>query len=715
MSLITLNTDLQQHYLQHEFASSATLVEAPTSWRESNKKIARDKTTGEFISNTAKDLQFYGSARRYILEADGIYGVNTKIRHTIVTQNPKDASEFFKDVYFIDLESIKDKEGILSCKADEGGLSTLIKARQNEKVEIDRTTSLDDKTITELETETITFNGRDIFLKSILEGNETESAFTVVNSRGGNFYTTKTPFPIKVKQNSDIDRVQTPSLIAFNEPTADSVFYLHNDKEKILNLKFDLDFVKKVVEYIKVRGTNQFIKLVLTIYENGSSYDEKESIEFYVDPEPRSRLEKTVIITENVTRTLLAGDSMALYFYTGARTGYNNRNGYFNHEFKDCSGLVTIEEDSVSEPTESKCIYYDNHIDRLLEIYTGTKGKFYSDLLSRETNGEFANLVVHPMLWVRGFDEKDLKKPSTSLKEAVDSACIMLGASTMVEKIGFNERLRLEPLDFFYNPNILIEFPNVVSELEREYASAYLNTSYEIGYDKGGDDYEEATGIGEYNGKNNYTNILDTKEQNLSLLSKYRSDSSAKEFARRKYKQVQEDTQYDDDWSVSDAKLVDGVLEERLSEDFDELPKGIYSPETATNLRLTPFQMLKRRWFFITGSLQQYASSKIMFLSSNCNAELSLKKDGVISKENQNTKVSDFGKSMFKPYKWKFKHDIDFDLQKKLRAKTIVNGKEIYNFYGVSKFKVSENKYLYGYLLEVDETKGEIEILEANI
>lgn len=720
LSLITLHNDIEQHYLQHEFASKATLIEEPVGWKTSNKKLSRSKTTGEFLEKNAKDLEFIGKGREYLKTADAVYGSNCKVRYTIVKQNPKNATDFFKDVYFVDLESYKDKDGKYKVKVDEGGLAKIIKSKQNEKLEIDRNTSLDGQHISNIKKRELQLSGRNIFLETKLNAIENKTVILGGWSRNRNSSRGYYPFPLEPKPNNHTDFVGTINVNPTNStteqyhiPKKSDCFFADNDKEKelIINLKGAFDIVLKRVAY----KASIWVDLIFEIYDTNGNIKKTHHIQQNI---PLSWNVRSVYFDTGYKEKLQQGDRLCFYISSKIKDRAVWRRGLRYVELSNFKGGITLTEHSENIATKTNCLYAKDFIERQLEIITGKKKLLKSEEL---TTGKASDTVILPLLWARGFTKfKEKKKPAISLKDTVDSICNVWGLSTMVEKIGFKEYLRIEKIDFFYNPNVTIKLPYVVKDVEINYAKDFLNTTYEVGYQKGGSDYEEATGIGEYNGKIEFTTIRNGKEKKLSKLSKIRADSSSIEFARRKHFNThpQEDTRYDSDWVMIDTIKghTDVLLERKWQDDFNISPQGIYSPETATNLRLTPKQMLMRRAFFITGNLYHYPTSKLTFTNSNCNSNLEqVRKDGKRIKENKNTIIKSLGRAKFKPYLWKFKHQIDYNLQKKIREKTIINDKQIYNYYGLVEFKISENQYKYGYLFEIDENKGEITILEANI
>ncbi|CAL2055967.1 hypothetical protein [Tenacibaculum sp. 190524A05c] len=733
MALVTLNTNIEKHYLQHEDDIQPVLVEEPIGWKDNtNQGLSRSKNSDEFISKSAKQIKFIGKGREYIKTSESIYGTKAKIRYIVVRENPEDSYDFFKDVYFLDLKTFKDKSGQIEVKADEGGMALVIKNRKNQKVEYDRETTIDGDSIEKLSTRKLLLAGRRIFLRSILK--EEAAKFQLRN--GSKFDTRiylQTPIPVKILSRSHSElkdvyadefnqqKTKTPNI-----GSVGLVFFLSAERDKDITVEYDVDFLLKRTTYRgKERGGGLTIDLV--VYKDSTDFNLKERIQLYNLENPHSVTSKRIQIQGSQFLELKKGDSVSLEILSHARlgTGFANYSwGRFDWDVEDSNCTINLSEDSEIKPSYTDVVRVHELIDKEVEILTGRRNSFYSELFGRkdlgyEQDGEFSGLTVTNGLWIRGFDSKEDKKPSISLKQIQESLNACCGIGSMIERNGFKERLRIEGLDFFYIPHVTLELPFVVTEIEVTPAIDFLYSNYEFGYKKGGDGYEEATGIGEYNGKASYSNILDHVERNLSVLSEIRGDSSMPEFARRKHKTTHplDDTRYDMDNVFIDAleSETDVLIERKWQHDFDKQPEGIYDPDSATNLRFTPSKMRDRRKLFLASSLYHHQNSSIRFTSSNCNSNLITLSNGIESNEKGDKKVSDYGKPRFKPYWVKFTHPVSYSISKRLRSKVIIDGKERYVFYGMIRYRVAENVYQYGYLFEVKEKgKGEWKVLLAN-
>ncbi|WP_121314918.1 hypothetical protein [Flavobacterium sp. 102] len=82
---------------------------------------------------------------------------------------------------------------------------------------------------------------------------------------------------------------------------------------------------------------------------------------------------------------------------------------------------------------------------------------------------------------------QNLFKPlTTSLKDAVSSCIAVHNVGMGIEEINNKERIRIEPLSYFYNPNVTIRLGQV-QNVKRSEAVEHYFSSAEFGYQSGGD------------------------------------------------------------------------------------------------------------------------------------------------------------------------------------------------------------------------------------
>src|SRR5690554_1753508 len=217
-------------------------------------------------------------------------------------------------------------------------------------------------------------------------------------------------------------------------------------------------------------------------------------------------------------------------------------------------------------------------------------------------------------------------------------------------------------------------------------------------------------GLDEYNVKNTYTTVVNNVTNSYKQVSKYRADSYGIEFARRKpfREYPTEDTNYDQDIFFIDCKdepMYTGFgtfhQPRTYHNDFNNVPMGVFSPETAYNLRLSPFNSLLRHDWVINSGLTLYPNGKIKYASSTGNS--SLKTDYYENGEIQNSNLSI---PKYIPEIVEFEYELDFDLIQQLLERTNILGKDIPNVYGLAEFINENGETERGFILSVKPNEG---------
>ena len=193
----------------------------------------------------------------------------------------------------------------------------------------------------------------------------------------------------------------------------------------------------------------------------------------------------------------------------------------------------------------------------------------------------------------------------------------------------------------------------------------------------------------------------------------------APEFTRRKplSKYPTEDTQYDDAVFLLDLKPGNNqFLQRKWQDDFEKAPTGIFSPETAVNLRFSPFNMLLRHGWMIASGLTKYPTERVRYGSSTTNSQLKTQlKNGYEYAENGDIINSELGKARFVPEWIEFEHECTFDVMQMVQGTTTINGKVIQNFYGTVQFINENNKPEKGFLFNLKPNgKGQWKVLKSN-
>ena len=165
-----------------------------------------------------------------------------------------------------------------------------------------------------------------------------------------------------------------------------------------------------------------------------------------------------------------------------------------------------------------------------------------------------------------------------------------------------------------------------------------------------------------------------------------------------------------------DLKPGENQLEQRKwRDDLEKPPTGIFSPETATNLRFSPFNMLLRHGWVIASSLTKFATEKIRYGSSTANSQMKTKLTGGNEyADNGDIINSELTRARFVPEWIEFEHECSFDIMQMVQGTTKINGKVIQNFYGTIQFINEKNQIEKGFLFNLKPNEGKWKLLKSN-
>ena len=715
----------------------------PIGWNNDDKEFARNTDYDGIVAKFSNSLKFIGDGAEYINLAFSLYDVMANIKLTKYERHPK-TDKWTRSYWgFLDLMTRKVEDKQVSVKFNSGGLQEDIKSREDESVEVDRVTTISGLSIDPIVERDLSLTGRRIFLKSKWEVKDPKDKKTVflTNYSNGNTRGSTYPVPMTFVYQSHENASQPIEGTRIGDNSWDrtgigetgNMFFLVSDSDRSLNIKLNLSFNVKITQFDDVNHFKFYVRLAT--YKNESDFILKEN-RFLLERNTFSTVNlQTFNIVFNDTIEVLQGESLALCFDQNADLGGNFSRGHLDLIIKDIVCSLEVNEDSHFDPSIAKCYLAHDLLNQLTTICANKNKVFYSDYFGRTDlgyteNGPGAYVAMTHGFAVRGFTKlpipdpdngvENLYKPmTTSLRDAFVSLKAVLNVGVGIEELNGKERVRVEEMSFFYNNNVTIKLPNQVKNVKRSTATDYYWPSIEVGYESGYEN-EEAQGLDEPNGKSNFTTFINKGKNTFSQLSKYIGGMYAMEFTRRKpqSKFPTEDTKHDNDLFLVDLKPSYGSLFEqrKWQDDLEKEPTGIFSPETATNLRFSPFNMLLRHGWVLASSLTKFATEKIRYGSSTANSQLKTQLIGGNEyAENGDVINSEIGKARFKSEWIEFEHECTFDIMQQVQGTTKINGKEIQNFYGTVQFLNEYNKIEKGFLFNLKPNdKGQWKLLKSN-
>lgn len=740
-------------YTLYHLQDSLLLKDDPIGWDSDEKELSRNEEYDGIFPKFSNSLKFIGDGRDYLKFIYDVYGINAEIRMTKEEKDPdQDLWELSYDGY-LDMSTFELQDNRIGIKFNAGGLEQILKARESEEVEIDRETTLDGTAITPLQTLNLEREGRRIFLKSSWEANKDDNtAITKTYSTDGNQRHDIVGFPIVLKNRSHEEAQSVGNNTSGNElqGVVDNMFFALSTERRTLHIYGDVRWQMFLFNFIQT--TNAFYGLFLSIYNNGEALTVKERRPLWVAGGSNNDGEVFVLngqtITKHIDETVVLekNESISLEFWLNVQ--YGAANGYFSvfsYIDKAYSNLK-VDEDSFFEKTNSEFILVHEAADRLCEIMTSKKKVFYSDFFGRTDLGYTKNGIgaftgLQHGFWIRGFkklplttpEEPNLFKPLTlSWKTLFDSLAVTHAVGLGIEHNGFTERIRIEDKRFFYQRVVTIKLPNQAKKVKRTVATKYFYSSLELGYDKGGT-YDEAMGLDEYNTKSTFTTCITRLKQPFTKISQIRTDSYGAEFARRKqfFRYPTTDTSYDDNIFMLDLKkALSGIFKERKwQDDFSEAPTGTYDPDSATNLRFSPFNLLLKHGWVIGSGLVKYPTDYIRYGSATANSNLKTKLrndsaylndtsatvgNGNAYTENDKILNSELNAPRYVPEYIEFEHQLDYKLLQQIEGFTIHNGTKIMNVYGLIEFTNENGDIEKGFLMNLKLNDGKFKVLKFN-
>lgn len=721
----------------------------PRNWQDSEFTYKRSVKTLTETKTYSKNLEFTLNGAKFMRDAYFFKDVEAKVQLFEIRFHPITAVEYEYFIGDFDFSKYKSEATFVSCALSVGGLSKLISSKGGNKFELDRTTDINGEEISELRYKTFEGINRPLFLNSLAETNEIDNYSTSFRMRfGSQRYLGYYSLPLELKYESDDSftgvpndffswtAVKTTAAIPYFffdslENNRTQLFYYNSDRDKTLNVTFDLDF-----NAIFKRNNNleeNFGSLALITFKGGeepvfnpttdqissfsslvnnANYNELISLNSLVNGSSRN-----VKYNQTLKLEIEKGDSLGLFVVGGGEFDQFSGAAVLELDFRDIKCSIEVNENSkvIDIPRNAEFVFNNDAGDRLLEILTGEKGKYRSDFFS---SGDYQYTGITSGAKIRSLNDG---KISTSLKDFLSNTNCAYFTGYNTEFVNGKEILVHEELPYFFRPETVIKIPKQVSNVKRSVANDFIFSTLKLGYKKPSGDnlYEEVQGLNEYNTINEYLTPITINNKEYNKTSPYRADSEGKELTYRQHQTVNPTGDYrtDNDIFNLDLKPSDsGIYKERVySDDLEELPKNVFSPDTATGLRITPYNILEKHSLLFNNAYTKFDNQYIRYTSSIGNSSLITKKTGEEEKaENGDYKVNELKSPIFVSQWVTFEYPLDFDLLNMVNGKTLVNNKEIPNTYFKVEFINEFNQKEYGYLFELKPNKeGKWKILKA--
>lgn len=326
---------------------------------------------------------------------------------------------------------------------------------------------------------------------------------------------------------------------------------------------------------------------------------------------------------------------------------------------------------------------------KIVHTLTGKKEAFKSLVFDYNDDTETAiyktDVITNGKYLRSEFDQGGI---SVSLKQLFDSLSKIYCLGMTVEYDGLrNKWLRIDPLEVFYNPQIIADC-QTINELEISINNEFLYGNIKVGYNNGNSITTENAGA-EYNITQNYSyNIPNSNE--LNLVSSIRADGTAMKLCIEETVETGKEGQYDKDlFIIKTVADVNNNLTASLTSNFVSWSGVETNPPIYMNMEICPTQILKNNQSLIMIPAVKYGNLIYSGQTTQSKLTTTLKSDEKKMSECKDIELATFNKSFLSPYKAMFTTYIDFTT-----AKIIMN-----NPHGLIRFfNYISNRIMFGWI-----------------
>lgn len=702
------------------------------NWQDIKPSYVVNDTYRGIFREFTSTFEFVGDVRRSIIRAFDRYGYDVEIFLSIYAGNDNGERMSYKEIAYrlkADIQDIEIGDLFVALNFLDSGFVADIMNREDVEVNLELPdsgfiTSIDGKQVPAVDKLlwNTRLHDRRLIYKSMANNELTEFSH---NQELLLSYITF-PFPISWNYKSDpalqnIIPVNSTSPI-YGEDYAFS-FLLNSESAKTINLSiyFDFDYLcnSGTVRWkVKLGKRNSDNTSVDIIYERASKGYYSES-----DWEDMTTSEHSASFEYDGAIELEEGESLYLIF-DGQTTSSSLPDGYTINTRNLHIEATSLE---LYPPTNADLILPHELFTQLLQYYTGKETPFYSEFFGRtdlgyDENGPGAGVAVATGKMIRGFPYGENNGDTqtflnTSFEKAFQAYNRIFNLAATIEVIGNERRLRIEPMSYFRNFEVVADLGNNIREITRKIDVSKIYSDIQFGYQDR--EYEELNGLFSFNGEMGLSTPLRTESETLEIVNEWRADDIGIEITRRQQYEDDPSKDYrsDDDIFFIDCKILEEggsfagnlfILPKR-NENYDSV-EGIFEPERAYNLDLSPKRCMYNWQEEIKAGLTFKANQKLKYIKGPKNANLISQKTGDIEIiEASDVLISTLKNSKFIP-------EIIQIAEAPLTQEQWDDIKN--NRYGVIAF---ENKgvKLYGFIIsiefEINKKTANFELLRANL
>lgn len=725
----SVNNDYVRYTLKSETAAPMQIQE-PIGWQEDDFELDRHETYHGIFTKFTNNLKFKGKAKDYIETAFAIQGINANVYvvKEVLRDLNGDVKWVERYVALADFNTRTLEDNILSIKFNSNNLATLIQSHETDDYEMERLDDIDGNLLPELTPNNLTLDGRHILEvgESVLNKADMPVASLGTDPRRSAENWMYTPLTTILTQGNErhvsVDVLDTETIgYDYLDFISASNFFYNNDPNVAGDSDVSVDYTVKFNYEISYQFGYVWLGFIVIDWQDPNNVEVSRTEVWRHDGSTSSRLNVTEV--KGTINFPQLKDTEGIMFVVGG--------GLFSLA-KMYELRLVVNSRTYQEATNEVDFMFAHDIGtRLMNIICGRKNAFYSKFLGRTELGyaqddELAGLVAITWgFWIRKFskDSEKYKSLTISLQKFLDSLNAVFNTGVGIETNGFEERLRVEKLEYFYQPEVVIRLPQQIRKVKRTTESGLYWSATEFGYKKGGT-YEEAQGLDEPNTRTSHSTPIRKSKNKYQKLSEVRADDYGLELIRRKNQERfgSEDTNGDNDLWWLDIKRSDGIYKQKMPLDrLNSLPTGIYSPTDFRSMIFTPLRMLFRHAWILKSGMEQYYDKNFKYINSASASTLVMDYigDTKARHEHEDIPLKDTDRPILLAEEIQFEHPLSDDLLDLINGATLkmINGEEEYIPNVYFKFEwLNENEQLeQGYLLNLKPKKqGVFKMIKSN-
>ena len=643
--------DLLQHKEKVDYYLSSatqprTRIPEPKGYEDGNRvKYERDEDSKGFLNTTSNDLEYHGEGAAFLVRQLTVFGSAYDVLQEKEIRSDDRIDELVRSTVpvYLNVADIEEEEklsgrSVVKTKVVQGGLKKLIESRKDDVYDLTALVDSFGNTIPALQTENIYLEPREIFLESTLSVLDNTEIGAAV-SGGDNLNARAVPFV--VDKNSDANNIDfvigdqlsaaSNNYAALSGDKIGNCFITTSDNNKLLKINGKVKLT--IIDSDAVTGPNH---MDIVIYDGFGDFRFKQAIRL-VDFDPSNLGEVIEYTFNDYELEVKLGESVTIGLLSDTADGIR---------YRVTETEIVITEDSIYPASNCRCLTYGQAINRLLYIITGKDNLLVSNLL---TTGELSEDLITSGFWARQFPDvinegtdEERKIPfNLSLAQILDHIEYLVPKAYWVDNPSNQELMYLEPFAYtqqnfegvhigtFDDNGNRVYFE--ANNIKRPTIKKNLYGKIIIGSEKSGGLYEEVVGLRSIIGRAEFTTFNKNSKEKYEKTTPFRCADIDIEIPRRMPFELfpEEDTRYDSDICMIRAKKVGSSYAlKRWQDAFVSAPTGIYRPNSAYNLEITPAQQLLAHGRNIATAVYRYPAEKIVLASSNSNTAYKSQKTG---------------------------------------------------------------------------------------